>query len=125
MERERPRNGSVLNLSAQAQSDTQEGSSSDLGRASDSDIGEPEAELGDLGDIETETEAEQSRRGEKAGAPGNMFQMMNQIQSLIKMTVEKAKQEEKNSSSQKCEFTNEQVMNAAVSRYRAWNENMI
>ena len=103
----------MLNLSAQAQSDTQEGSSSDLGRASDSDIGEPEAELGDLGDMETE------RDGEKTGAPGNMFQMMNQIQSLIKMTVEKAKQEEKNSSSQKCEFTNEQVMNAAVSRYRA------
>ena len=46
---------------------------------------------------------ETEREGEKAGAPGNMFQMMNQIQSLIKMTVEKAKQEEKNSSSQKCE----------------------
>ena len=39
-----------------------------------------------------------------AGTPGNMFQMMNQIQSLIKMTVEKAKQEEKNNSNQKCEY---------------------
>ena len=38
------------------------------------------------------------------GTPGTMFQMMNQIQSLIKMTVEKAKQEEKNNSNQKCEY---------------------
>ena len=101
---ERPRNGSVLNLSAQAQSDLQEGSaSSDPGRASDSDIGEPEADIGS----ETE-DMELGKQQEKeagTGTPGNMFQMMNQIQSLIKMTVEKAKQEEKNNSNQKCDKT--------------------
>ena len=100
---ERPRNGSVLNLSAQAQSDLQEGSaSSDPGRASDSDIGEPEADIGS----ETE-DMELGKQEEKeagTGTPGTMFQMMNQIQSLIKMTVEKAKQEEKNNPNQKCEY---------------------
>lgn len=103
---ERPRNGSVLNLSAQAQSDLQEGSaSSDPGRASDSDIGEPEADIGS----ETE-DMELGKQQEKeagTGTPGNMFQMMNQIQSLIKMTVEKAKQEEKNNSNQKCDLKDE------------------
>ena len=37
-----------------------------------------------------------------ATKPGSVFHMMNQIQSLIKMTVEKAKQEEKTSVHQKC-----------------------
>ena len=38
---------------------------------------------------------------ESGAAPTNMLQMMNQIQSLIKMTVEKAKQEEKTNTNQK------------------------
>ena len=88
----------MLNLSAHAQSDLQEGSaSSDPGRASDSDIGEPEADIGS----ETEDmELGGSKEEKEAGAGA----MMNQIQSLIKMMVEKAKQEEKNNSSQKCEY---------------------
>ena len=90
----------MLNLSAQAQSDLQEGSaSSDPGRASDSDIGEPEADIG------SEAEDMDISKQEEAGAPGPMFQMMNQIQSLIKMSVEKMKHEEKNNSSQKCEYS--------------------
>ena len=90
----------MLNLSAQAQSDLQEGSaSSDPGRASDSDIGEPEADIGS--EAEDMDISKQEER--EAGAPGPMFQMMNQIQSLIKMSVEKMKHEEKNNSSQKCE----------------------
>ena len=105
----------MLNLSAQAQSDLQEGSaSSDPGRASDSDIGEAEADIG--------SEAEDMDIGKQeereAGAPGPMFQMMNQIQSLIKMSVEKMKHEEKNNSSQKCEymcvFTNWQQFASAL-----------
>jgi len=36
-----------------------------------------------------------------------VFQMMNQIQSLIKMTVEKAKQEEKHTTHQKCDLKGE------------------
>merc|ERR550525_546445 len=46
-------------------------------------------------------------KNEDVSGQANMFQMMNQIQSLIKMTVEKAKQEEKNSSSQKCDLKDE------------------
>jgi len=40
-------------------------------------------------------------RDDKAPAPNTMLQMMNQIRSMIEMTVEKAK-EEKNTPSQKC-----------------------
>ena len=46
-------------------------------------------------------EKDQSKSEDVSGG-ANMFQMMNQIQSIIKMTVEKAKQEEKNNSHQKC-----------------------
>ena len=93
-DRDGVRNGSVLNLSQQAHSDLQEGGGSSI-RGSDSDIGEPEADIGSEEDMDMDKEDK---------APNNMFQMMNQIQSLIKMTVEKAKQEEKNSPSQKSEY---------------------
>ena len=93
----------MLNLSAQAPSDLQEpgSASSDPDH---SDIGEPEADIGsETEDMDMDRKQEDKEAG-APGAPGTMFQMMNQIQSLIKMTVEKAKQEEKNNSSQKCEY---------------------
>ena len=91
----------MLNLSQQSQSDLQEGSSI---RGSDSDIGEPDT------DVVSETEEMdyndngRDATDKESAAPNTMFQMMNQIQSLIKMTVEKANQEKKNTSSQKCEY---------------------
>ena len=97
------KNGSVLNLS-QSQSDTHE----DSIRGSDSDIGEP-----DIEGYDEEMELSETAKNENGQPPskpgdvssqGNMFQMMNQIQSIIKMTVEKAKQEEKSNSHQKCKY---------------------
>ena len=95
----------MLNLSAQAPSDLQEpgSASSDPDH---SDIGEPEADIGseteDMDTMDRKAEDKEAGAPGTPGTPGTMFQMMNQIQSLIKMTVEKAKQEEKNNSSQKC-----------------------
>ena len=94
----------MLNLSAQAPSDLQEpgSASSDPDH---SDIGEPEADIGsETEDMDTMDRKAEDKEAGAPGTPGTMFQMMNQIQSLIKMTVEKAKQEEKNNSSQKCEY---------------------
>ena len=65
-----------------------------------SDIGEPEPDIGSDDMEYTDNTArdnhdkDDKETGDRA-APSNMFQMMNQIQSLIKLTVEKAKQEEK------------------------------
>ena len=100
------KNGSVLNLS-QSQSETHE----DSIRGSDSDIGEPDIEGSD--EEMDLSETAKTENGQTPGKPGdvstqgsqgNMFQMMNQIQSIIKMTVEKAKQEEKSNSHQKCKY---------------------
>merc|ERR550517_24529 len=51
-------------------------------------------------------EKDQSKSEDVSGG-ANMVQMMNQIQSIIKMTVEKAKQEEKSNSHQKCDLKDE------------------
>ena len=97
------KNGSVLNLS-QSQSDTHE----DSLRGSDSDIGEPDIvgsdEEMDLSETSKNENGQDPNKPGDAASPGNMFQMMNQIQSIIKMTVEKAKQEEKINSHQKCKY---------------------
>ena len=95
------KNGSVLNLS---QAETRD--PDDSIRGSDSDIGEPDIDGSDEEMDYSEAakngnEKDQSKSEDVSGG-ANMFQMMNQIQSIIKMTVEKAKQEEKNNSHQKC-----------------------
>ena len=97
----------MLNLSQQSQSDIPEGSSI---RGSDSDIGEPEPDIGSEEDMDyndtgrdTHEKDDKVDRDDKAPAPNNMLQMMNQIRSMIEMTVEKAK-EDKNISSQKCKY---------------------
>ena len=100
---ERDNNGSVLNLS-QSQSDIHDDSV-----RSDSDIGEPDIATDDEMDYnDSKDNSIIKEKAEEDTKPGSMFQMMNQIQSLIKMTVEKAKQEEeKNTIHQKskCQFT--------------------
>ena len=103
------KNGSVLNLS---QSEAREGE--DSIRGSDSDIGEPDIEGTDdemeySDAAKNETEKVQSKNEDVSGQ-ANMFQMMNQIQSIIKMTVEKAKQEEKINSHQKCKSESPTVL---------------
>ena len=97
----RQRNGSVLNLSQQSDLG-QEGSSS-IGRGSDSDIGEPD--IGSEEDMDYNDNGKDNQDKE-AGAPPNaaMLHMMNQINQMIKMSVENAKQEKKSVPIQKCKF---------------------
>jgi len=100
---ERDNNGSVLNLS-QSQSDIHDDSV-----RSDSDIGEPDIATDDEMDYnDSKDNSIIKEKAEEDTKPGSMFQMMNQIQSLIKMTVEKAKQEEeKNTIHQKSDLKGE------------------
>ena len=128
---DRPRNGSVLNLSQQSDLG-QEGSSS-IGRGSDSDIGEPD--MGSEEDMDYNVNGKDNQDKE-AGAPPNaaMLHMMNQINQMIKMSVENAKQEKKSVPIQKCKCSIlfeqnchccSQFMNSADICYQARNENMI
>jgi len=99
---ERDNNGSVLNLS-QSQSDIHDDSV-----RSDSDIGEPDIPTDDEMDYnDSKDNSIIKEKTEEDTKPGSVFQMMNQIQSLIKMTVEKAKQEEKHTTHQKCDLKGE------------------
>lgn len=99
---ERDNNGSVLNLS-QSQSDIHDDSV-----RSDSDIGEPDIATDDEMDYnDSKDNSIIKEKAEDGTKPGSVFQMMNQIQSLIKMTVEKAKQEEKHTTHQKCDLRGE------------------
>jgi len=99
---ERDHNGSVLNLS-QSQSDIHDDSV-----RSDSDIGEPDIATDDEMDYnDSKDNSIIKEKAEDGSKPGSVFQMMNQIQSLIKMTVEKAKQEEKHTTHQKCDLKGE------------------
>jgi len=100
---ERDNNGSVLNLS-QSQSDIHDDSV-----RSDSDIGEPDIATDDEMDYNDSKDNSIIKEKTEDGTtkPGSVFQMMNQIQSLIKMTVEKAKQEEKHTTHQKCDLKGE------------------
>ena len=103
------KNGSVLNL-AQAENRDQE----DSIRGSDSDIGEPDIdgsdEEMDYSEAAKNGNEKEGLKNEEGSGQANMFQMMNQIQSIIKMTVEKAKQEEKNNSHQKCKSESPTVL---------------
>lgn len=92
----------MLNLSQQSHSDHHEGGSSI--REDESDIGEPD--IGSEEDMEyTEGGRDNHEKEDKetGAAPNSMqyVQMMNQIKSLIEMTVEKAKNEEKTTTNQK------------------------
>jgi len=99
---ERDHNGSILNLS-QSQSDIHDDSV-----RSDSDIGEPDIGTDDEMDYnDSKDNSIIKEKAEDGTKPGSMFQMMNQIQSLIKMTVEKAKQEEKHTTYQKGDLRGE------------------
>ena len=96
---DRDNNGSVLNLS-QSQSDIHDDSV-----RSDSDIGEPDIATDDEMDYnDSKDNSIIKEKTEDGTKPSSVFQMMNQIQSLIKMTVEKAKQEEKHTTHQKCKY---------------------